>query len=235
MTTAYGSGSTTVQGLGKGYAHLLPWIPARTQLRDGRSVKIDFLQTAGDVENVRGLLNMCIEEGYSWPFDQALSDKDFRGYFLGHAAIVLRADVNGSEEIVGAFYCKPNFPGRCSHFCNGGFITSPLWRRLGIAQLMAITFLRVAKNIGFRASLFNLVFEHNVPSICLWEKLGFIRVGTLPDVVRLDDDRGFEDAHQYHFNLTKLDDDKLGQLIDSGEHCAVQNIAKVAAKLVDKS
>lgn len=24
--------------------------------------------------------------------------------------------------VAGCFYVKPNFPGRCSHVCNGGFI-----------------------------------------------------------------------------------------------------------------
>ena len=54
----------------------------------------------------------------------------YRGYFLSHAAFVVRAlepgvDADGQTsragDIIGCFYVKPNYPGRCSHVCNGGF------------------------------------------------------------------------------------------------------------------
>lgn len=60
-------------------------------------------------------------------------------------------------SIWGAFYIKPNFPGRCSHVCNGGFITDPQRRRRGVARLMGHAFLRFAKELGYKASYFNLV------------------------------------------------------------------------------
>lgn len=60
-------------------------------------------------------------------------------------------------KVWGAFYIKPNFPGRCSHVCNGGFITDPRRRRRGVARLMGHAFLRFAKDLGYRASYFNLV------------------------------------------------------------------------------
>ena len=41
-----------------------------------------------------------------------------QGYFLSHAAFVVRDVASGA--VLGAFYVKPNFPGRCSHICNGG-------------------------------------------------------------------------------------------------------------------
>lgn len=60
-------------------------------------------------------------------------------------------------DVWGAFYVKPNFPGRCSHVCNGGFITDPRRRRRGVARLMGHAFLRFARDLGYRASYFNLV------------------------------------------------------------------------------
>ena len=229
MTTAYGNKSTRCEGMGDKHAHMLPWIPAQAKLRDGQPVKIQFIHSADDVETVHRMLNVCIEDGNSWPFDQKLSEEEFRAYFFAHTAIVLRSD---SNEIIGAFYCKPNFPGRCDHFCNGGFITEPRWRRRGIAQLMAIVFLRVAKSLKFEASLFNLVFEYNVASINLWEKLGFTRVGTLPGVVRLDNGKGFKDAYQYYSKVSTLDDRKLADLINNDGH---QHLATSVFKLVSDS
>lgn len=52
----------------------------------------------------------------------------YRGYFLSHAAFVVRALEAGKDaqggispagEIIGCFYVKPNYPGRCAHVCNG--------------------------------------------------------------------------------------------------------------------
>jgi hypothetical protein len=62
----------------------------------------------------------------------------YRGYFLSHAAFVVRAlepgfDADGNPsapgEVLGCFYVKPNFPGRCGHVCNGGFITKAKFRK----------------------------------------------------------------------------------------------------------
>ena len=77
------------------------------------------------------LLNYELEDGRSWPFESQLSLDGFRAYFLSHAAFVVRtvkADADAEEEedgdrVLGAFYIKPNFPSRCAHICNGGFIT----------------------------------------------------------------------------------------------------------------
>lgn len=52
---------------------------------------------------------------------------------------------------------KPNFPGRCSHICNGGFITRLDSRDRGVGTVMGLSFLRLARDLGYRASYFNLV------------------------------------------------------------------------------
>lgn len=67
------------------------------------------------------------------------------------------AAASGDVRVWGAFYIKPNFPGRCSHVCNGGFITDTRRRRRGVARLMGQAFLRLAKDLGYKASYFNLV------------------------------------------------------------------------------
>ncbi|CAM9193192.1 unnamed protein product, partial [Laminaria digitata] len=55
----------------------------------------------------------------------------------------------------GVFFIHPNFPGRCPHVCNGGFITDPRRRRRGIARLIGHSFLRLARDLGYRANYFN--------------------------------------------------------------------------------
>ena len=165
LTTAY-------QGIpsdGKHNHHLLAHIiPYRSTLKDGRHVEVDFFRhSPTDTEEDEwfvgmALMNLVIREGLSWPFeDEFTSVDDWRAYFLSHTAFVVRALDNGMDaarrnssspgEVLGCFYIKPNFPGRCSHICNGGFITAPRFRGLGIGRLMGKVFLRAAKDSGYKS------------------------------------------------------------------------------------
>lgn len=198
MTTAYGSASVDVASRGDTYANLLKYVPLEMKLKDETPVTVDFLRTSTDENAVRTLLNDRIEEGMSWPFSKALTEEEFRNYFFAHTALVVRAP---GREVIGAFYCKPNFPGRCSHICNGGFITDPGWRRRGVATAMATAYLRIAKDLGFDAALFNLVFASNIASVRLWDKMGFTRIAVLPKCAYLRS--GISDAYQYYYDLNK--------------------------------
>lgn len=111
-------------------------------------------------------MNLVIREGRSWPFeDEFTSVDDWRAYFLSHTAFVVRALDNGMDaarrnssspgEILGCFYIKPNFPGRCNHVANGGFITAPRFRGLGIGRLMGKVFLRAARDSGYKSRWVN--------------------------------------------------------------------------------
>jgi GNAT superfamily N-acetyltransferase len=77
---------------------------------------------------------------------------------MSHSAFCIRAlNAEGTSRVAGVFYIKPNFPGRCSHICNGGFITDPDFRGQGIGSLMAQAFQFLAQELGYKASYFNLV------------------------------------------------------------------------------
>jgi len=174
-------------------------------------------------------MNLVIREGQSWPFEEEFASvEDWRGYFLSHSAFIVRALDNGMDsakrnsssqgEVLGCFYIKPNFPGRCSHVCNGGFITAPRFRGLGIGRLMGNVFLRAARDLGYKSSYFNLVFKSNVGSIKLWESLGFKRVSTLENAARLEglEPGELDTAFGYRYDLEKLPVDYLG--LDPASH-----------------
>lgn len=46
---------------------------------------------------------------------------------------------------------------------------------------MALAFLAIAPLLGYKASMFNLVFESNTPSVRLWRSLGFREIGKIPN------------------------------------------------------
>lgn len=212
---------------GKLHSNLLcHLIPYRSTLKNGRRVEVDFFRHSPDeLENSEWyagmkLMNNIIREGRAWPFEEEFNSVDeYRGYFLSHTAFVVRElddkvntyGGNSTFNILGCFYIKPNFPGRCSHVCNGGFITAEKSRRLGVGRLMGKVFLQAARDIGYKSSYFNLVFESNYGSVKLWESLGFERVAVLKNAGRLKGMKSGEldNAFGYQYDLEKLPIDYL--------------------------
>jgi hypothetical protein len=86
-----------------------------TTLSSGLPVSVLRVTHASPPEvlsTVHELLNTEIRAGNSYPQENELSLDQFLAYFLSHDAFVV---VNGrpeSTETVGAFYVKPNYPGR---------------------------------------------------------------------------------------------------------------------------
>ncbi|MGD1906080.1 MAG: GNAT family N-acetyltransferase [Leptolyngbyaceae cyanobacterium] len=178
-------------------------LPLTVQLKDSTSAVLDIMQP-GEVETVRELLNQIIVEGVSYPQDQPLSPQDFQAYWMkGDAFVVRRTRDGGSaaQQIVGAFYLKPNFPGRCRHICNAGFIVPLEARGYGIGRVMGEAMLTLARDRGYRAVMYNLVFETNVPSLKLWQSLGFREIGRVPGAAHLPDGR-YVDAIMLYCPLT---------------------------------
>jgi L-amino acid N-acyltransferase YncA len=157
-------------------------LPLSKILKDGTLVELDSMRPQEE-PRVRELLNAVILEGRTYPQVAPLSEKEFAAYWLVNQAFVVRSD----DEILGAFYLKPNFPGRCRHTANAGFIVPPHVRGKGIGRFMGESMLHLARQEGFEAILFNLVFETNVASINLWKSLGFEVIGTIPQAVKLAD------------------------------------------------
>lgn len=87
--------------------------------------------------------------------------------------------------VAGVYYVKPNYPGRSSHICNGGFLVPPSQRAKGFGAVLARSFLHYAPRLGYEASVFNLVYVNNVASVRLWERLGFTKAGRIPRAGRL--------------------------------------------------
>ena len=103
---------------------------------------------------------------------------------------------------------QPNYPGRSSHLCNAGFIVPPQSRGLGIGGIAGKSFLYYGPRCGYRGSVFNLVYANNEASVRIWDRLGFYKVGRIPQagLLRRADGQGEEyvDAWVIHGDFEKL-------------------------------
>ncbi|KAK6352839.1 hypothetical protein TWF696_004840 [Orbilia brochopaga] len=179
--------------------------PFSTVLKDGTKVRVTpYINGYHDaparsvVEVLCREMNGEIEAGDTYPMDVEMDVVAFEGYWFGSfAAVVTVEEGDGAEgEVVGSFHVKPNYPGRCSHVCNGAFLTVKTARGKGVGGVMADAFLVYAPLLGYKSSIFNLVFESNIASCKLWDRLGFTRSGRVKDAgrLRIGDEEEYIDA-----------------------------------------
>jgi len=134
------------------------------------------------------LLGREIEKGDTYPMMEPMPLANFGPYwFANFGAIMVVGDVQSPEEVsemeargvdwskecLGSFYVKPNYPGRSSHVCNGGFLVTDAARGRGVGRLMGEVYLEWAPKLGYSYSVFNLVYETYVASLRIWDALGF--------------------------------------------------------------
>ncbi|MCJ1432539.1 hypothetical protein MMC27_001896 [Xylographa pallens] len=141
-------------------------------------------------------LNREIEKGDTYPMLAPIPLSTFGGYWFGaFGAVMVLGPVESVEELgmwergsrvdwgrvcLGSFYVKPNYPGRSSHVCNGGFLVTDNERNKGVGRLMGEGYLEWAPKLGYTYSVFNLVYETNLASCRIWDALGFKRIGRVP-------------------------------------------------------
>ena len=162
--------------------------PIEAKLKDGSPVQL-VLADHQDIEPLRDLYRIIVEEGTSYPHDRFPNQDDFMDYwFRGKSTVAAYVpDRAGAAGMAGAFYLKPNWPGRARQVANAGFIVAPDWRNKGLGWLLGATMLTYAKQLGYRSVIFNLVFSENTAARHLWEKLGFKELGAIPGAVRKND------------------------------------------------
>jgi L-amino acid N-acyltransferase YncA len=168
--------------------------PLNATLKDGSPVLL-VLADERDVERLRRLYQIIVNEGTSYPHDRFPDQDAFMDYwFRGKSTVVAYVlDCARATDMVGAFYLKLNWPGRASHVANADFIVAPDWRDKGLGRLLGDTMLVYVKQLGYRSVIFNLVFSENVAARHLWDKLGFKALGTIPGAVRKNDG-SYQDA-----------------------------------------
>ncbi|KAI9102829.1 hypothetical protein DFS34DRAFT_412387 [Phlyctochytrium arcticum] len=186
-------------------------LPELVTLKNGAQATLEEVDSTDSIliAQMRQFLNDEIAAGDTYPQELELDEAGFAAYFLSANAFVLKSTGSGDippGEPLGVFYIKPNFPGRCSHICNAGFIVSPKYRSRGVGTALAQSFLRLAPLLHYRAAMFNLVFTSNTSSIRIWDKLGFQRIGRLPRAGRLlqaDGSETYTDAIMYYYDFCK--------------------------------
>ena len=140
--------------------------------------------TDTDLDGMIPIWNEIVEEGIAFPQEECLGRESGKAFFASQSYTSV-AEADG--KIVGLYILHPNNIGRCGHICNASYAVSAEARGQHIGEKLVQDCLQKARELGFRVLQFNAVVESNVHARHLYERLGFVQLGTIPGGFRMKD------------------------------------------------
>ena len=137
-----------------------------------------------DLNEIMKIWNEVVEEGIAFPQEDTL-DMESAAEFFASQSFTGVAEENG--KIYGLYILHPNNVGRCGHICNASYAVSSEARGKHIGEQLVLDCLKKGKELGFRVLQFNAVVESNVHARHLYERLGFVQLGTIPGGFKMKD------------------------------------------------
>ena len=137
-----------------------------------------------DLPEMIRIWNEVVEEGIAFPQEDLLDEETGKAFFASQSYTGV-AENNG--KVVGLYILHPNNIGRCGHICNASYAVDSACRGLHIGEKLVSDCLAMAKEIGFCVIQLNAVVETNIHARHLYERLGFVQLGVIPDGFRMKD------------------------------------------------
>ena len=151
-----------------------------------------------DVAQMCRIWNEVVEEGAAFPQTESLEGETGSRFFAEQTFCGVAEEEDG--RILGLYILHPNNVGRCGHISNASFAVGREARGKHIGELLVRDCLAQAKAHGFRLIQFNAVVKTNAPARHLYQKLGFVELGSIPGGF-LKKDGVYEDIVLYYHTL----------------------------------
>lgn len=152
---------------------------------------------AEDAAAARAIWNEVVVAGDAFPQTDALTDdREALGFFRGQTRTAVAVDET-TEQMLGLYILHPNNIGRCAHIANASYAVTSTARGQGVGRALVEDSIASLAPCGFTGLQFNAVVASNAGAIALYEKLGFMRVGTIPGGFR-NAAGAYEDIHIFY-------------------------------------
>lgn len=132
-----------------------------------------------DIASAVGIWNEIVGEGMAFPQIDELSEEEGHEFLISQTFTGIAFDEK-TGEVVGLYILHPNNIGRCGHIGNASFGIKSRLRGNRIGEALIQHCLDKAEESGFHLLQFNAVVASNLAAIKLYEKTGFIKLGTIP-------------------------------------------------------
>lgn len=155
--------------------------------------------TDSDLAVMIKIWNEVVEEGNAFPQTECLDLSSGREFFDSQTYCGVAED-SDNNEILGLYILHPNNVGRCGHISNASYAVSKGARGMKIGEKLVRDCLVQGKENGFRILQFNAVVSTNIAARRLYERLGFVQLGTIPQGFLMKDGH-YEDICPYYHTL----------------------------------
>lgn len=150
-----------------------------------------------DISAMVRIWNKVVEDGVAFPQEECLDEESGKKFFAEQSYCAVAED-NGS--VVGLYILHPNNIGRLGGISNASYAVDAECRGRHIGEKLVQDCLAQASKLGFNILQFNAVVESNIHARHLYERLGFVHIGTIPKAFRRKDG-SFENICLYYHEL----------------------------------
>lgn len=155
--------------------------------------------TDNDLPAMIKIWNEIVEDGIAFPQIECLDIQSGKDFFDSQTYCGV-AENRDSNEILGLYILHPNNIGRCGHISNASYAVSKNVRGMKIGEKLVKDCLVQGRKNGFKILQFNAVVSTNTAARKLYEKLGFVQLGTIPQGFLMKDGH-YEDICPYYHTL----------------------------------
>lgn len=153
-----------------------------------------------DLHAMAEIWNEVVEAGTAFPQINPLSLAQAKDFFASQS---FTAVAEREGRVVGLYILHPNNVGRCAHLANASYAVQSSARGDKVGEALVRHSLTQAKALGFGVLQFNAVVKTNRSAIHLYNKLGFVQLGTVPKGF-LAKDGHYEDIVLFYHTLENI-------------------------------
>jgi L-amino acid N-acyltransferase YncA len=148
-----------------------------------------------DVAAMVDVWNEVVRDGIAFPQEDELDEVTGTEFFGSqtHCGVAVEGG-----HVLGLYILHPNNVGRCGHIANASYAVSSEARGKGVGRALVEDSMAQGKEHGFRVLQFNAVVATNAGVRHLYEKLGFMQLGTIPGGFRMPDGTYADICPYYH-------------------------------------
>ena len=152
-----------------------------------------------DAENAAEIWNQVVRDGVAFPQEKELTTKEADNFFKEQTYTGI-AENKDTGMVVGLYILHPNNVGRCGHICNASYAVKKDIRVQHIGEKLVKECIVIEKEKGYRILQFNAVVTSNIHALHLYHRLGFIKLGVIPQGFKLPDGT-YEDIIPHYITL----------------------------------